>query len=325
MRLPRVTVVRAVALSMLVVSAADGCASHDGRPDPRPPVAATVAQAPGAAGELGLPLDAYEPTAQEYQMIQLATRRSLRACMKSFGLELDAPDVGPVKYPQNATILSWLGSHEVERYGYAGPPGFADEMAAVAMRGTRPIVIGPELVPIFEGSVREFAGKVVPSGGCDAQTRRALDAGAVPVRNDDLGPDSTPERGIRILAQQAGEQARADARFRPVVKAWSTCMKRAGHRYANPDQAQGDRRWTGTEAAGDGSAAVPVSAAEIATAVADRRCREEVNFSGILRMLVSERESELIRTKGDVVRAVSTLLRTRVSNAAAILRTSPPT
>jgi hypothetical protein len=69
------------------------------------------------------------------------------------------------------------------------------------------------------------------------------------------------------------EKSKTDPRVVAVIKLWSECMKRSGFTYASPLDAGGDRpEWL--------RAATP-SVAEIRTAVADVRCKQQTNLIGI--------------------------------------------
>jgi hypothetical protein len=241
--------------------------------------------------------------------------------MNSFGFTLPVPEMRIPRYPKNAVILGWLGSQQVDRYGYHGPPGLNEEMAAASRRGRWPVVVPPDQVPVFEGTVRSSAGRPVPEGGCIGELRRRLTAGASAdaTANDEK---VVPERGIEWYQSQANSLARSDSRFRAMVQAWSACMKRSGFRYKDTDQAAADRRWNAP--GGDGSGEqVNISRTEIKTATTDLGCRNEVNYSGILQGLISAYEERIINEKSETLRSISSLLDVRLRNAAKILGEHP--
>ncbi|MFB7553106.1 hypothetical protein [Streptomyces sp. NPDC056154] len=278
-----------------------------------------IGQRDGAQRYLTLPFDSLELSKEQNVLVQRVTMRLLRRCMGSLGFDLAVPEVHASKYPKNATLLGWLGSHHVEKYGYRGPPDFTEEMSAAARRESRPIVVPAEQEPVFMGTVSQYRGKPVQTGGCDGWTRRVLNGGEAHIVLPQVDPSVFAERGFQVLEQQAAEQARSDRRFTSVVRSWSDCMKGHGHRYTNPDEAQSDPRWEFA------ARSLPVpSAQEISTAIADRDCREEVNFTGVLRFLIAEYETEVIDApaKGDPTAAIASLLRTRARNAARVLQDS---
>lgn len=307
------THIRAVVLSLILAFSA-ACGSP---PDePQPPL---VLQRAEAQKHLGLPFDAYELTKRHNVVVQRATMKLLRACMASAGLHLAVPDVRASKYPKNATLLGWLGSHQVDRYGYQGPPDLAEGMAAAARRESRPIVIPADQDPVFTGSVDKHKGKPVPAGGCDGWVRRVLNGGEVHIAIPRTDPSVLPERGFLALEQQAAERAYGDAAYLSVVRDWSKCMQRRGHLYAHPDDAQ-----SAVHGDAEGQDGHRSSADDTETAVADRDCREKVNYTGVLRHLVAQFEKQLIEESGDVVRALSSLLRTRFRNAEEVLQADAP-
>ncbi|WP_161692093.1 hypothetical protein [Micromonospora rubida] len=300
----------------LVLSAALGAVGCEATSaPPRPVPVPRLGQSPGGAAELVLPLDGYELTPAENLTVHQANIRLLRDCMADFGLTFPESAGRPSRYPRHATLLYWLGAQDVQKYGYGGPPGFAEEMAAAARREARPIAVPESQLPVFSGTSSRVSGRAVPSEGCDGQARRRLHERAPSVDFSTVDPTVVPERGIQALESRAADQARTDDRYRSVIASWSGCMQRSGHRYADPDQAQGDPRWASRP---DGASAAP-SAPEVAVALADRGCRDEVNLSGVLRSVIAEREEQLIQRHRTVVQQVSTLLRTNLHNAARIL------
>ncbi|MEU0395687.1 hypothetical protein ABZ208_23450 [Streptomyces sp. NPDC006208] len=295
---------------MAVVTLA-GCSAGQVKKTP-----ALVTQEAASVKELRLPFDALELSKEENVRVQKATMHLLGRCMNSMGLDLRTPRVHPSKYPKNATVLGWLGAQKVEKYGYRGPADFAAEMSAAARRESRPIVVSAQQMPVFEGTVSSFRGKPVPQGGCDGQMRRRLNGGDTRIAVPGGDPSVVAERALQALEQQASDRARSDDRFQLVVSAWHSCMAKRGYEYADPDAAQGDPRWA--EAAGK-----HVSALEKATAVADRDCRADVNFSGVLKDLITTYETLIIDSKDSPTAALASLLRTRARNAAKVLTTVP--
>ncbi|MFI1195959.1 hypothetical protein ACH4T9_22270 [Micromonospora sp. NPDC020750] len=272
-----------------------------------------VGQNPGGAAGLVLPLDSYELTPAENFAVHRANIRLLHDCMTTFGLAFSESAQAPSRHPRHATLLYWLGSQDVQKHGYGGPPGFAEEVAAAARREARPIVIPENQLPVFSGTEPQFSGRAVPPGGCDGQARRSLHRGAPAVDLSAVDPTIMPERGVQALESRAADQARTDDRYRSVVAAWRRCMQRAGHPYTDPDQAQSDPRWA------ERTTAAAPSDAEIAVALADRGCRDEVNLSGVLRSVIAEHEMQLIQRHHTVLRQVSELLRTNLRNAYGVL------
>ncbi|PTA42917.1 hypothetical protein [Micromonospora sp. RP3T] len=302
---------RAACLVSLAAALITGCSAAEPGAEPAVPV---VAQVANAAAELRLPLDEYELTPSGNQQVQRAVFDRLRSCLTTFDLAVTLPEARVATYPAHATQLNWLGGHDVTRYGYQGPPGFVEEMSAAARRGSRPIVVPPEAVAVFYGDTAVHHGRRVPAKGCDGESQRAVNGGIDPTSIDGLAPGVSPEKGIEWLEQQAADQARADRRYLHVVDRWRACMERQGHHYATPDDAQGDPRWNREEDGGPSP-----SPDEVATATADRSCRDATNMSGVLRNLIAQREDQIIRTRPDTVRQVSALLHRRAENAAALL------
>ncbi|MFI6284379.1 hypothetical protein ACIBCM_06395 [Streptomyces sp. NPDC051018] len=310
---------RTVVLALtLALTAATGCDTESTGSPTGPPARALIGQELSAQRLLTLPFDTLEPSKQDNILVQRATMRLLRTCMASAGLAMELPEVRPSPYPKHATVLGWLGAHQVEKYGYRGPEGFAGEMAAASRRESRPIVISPEHDGVFSGSVRTFKGKAVPTGGCDGQTRRTLNGGNPRILVPGEDPHLHAERGLQALEQQAADLARSSGRFGSLVRSWASCMKERGHRYKNPDEAQADPRWES-----DAARQKAVSPSEIATALDDRDCRAKVNFSGVLRELIARQEHRILGEENPTG-TIAALLRTRVRNAEKVLSNASP-
>ncbi|WP_432989609.1 hypothetical protein [Dactylosporangium sp. CA-233914] len=296
---------------VLVAATVTGCSTDERAQLPPIPV---VSQA-GTAVDLSLPLDAYELSPGENHQVQRAVLRTLGNCLDAFGLQVPLPETRMATYPVHATQLNWLGVYDVARYGYQGPPGFAEEMSAAARRGSRPIAFSNEALAVFIGEVATHAGRPVPAGGCDGESQRAVNGSQDPPTIAGIDPAVPAEQGIQWLEQQAADRARADKRFHAVTDQWRECMNRRGYRYATPDEAQSDPRWNGDQSENSASP----SRDELDTALADRACREATNMSGVLKYLITEQENQIIDTRSDTVHQVSDLLRRRAGHAARIL------
>jgi hypothetical protein len=297
----------AAALAAGAVSSCSMFAAADGADGEAPEVAATPT--PRSAAELVLPIDAYELTGEQYTEIQKAAAFGVRDCMKTFGFTVRVPEITVPDYPKNGARLAWLGGQEVEKYGYRGRPGMAADMLRASTRTGSPIAVPADQAPVLEGTVRSFAGKPVPAGGCAGETDRRLSGSATPAKSDE---------DLNTFHSQANALARADPRFQRVVRAWSQCMAEQGFKYGSLDEPAADPRWNAllNNAEGGGGAAGDL---EIKTATADLKCRERQNVSGVLLALISAHENRIIEEKGEVIREISARLKVRLKNAEKII------
>ncbi len=105
-------------------------------------------------------------------------------------------------------------------------------------------------------------------------------------------PDPDPVPGIAI---EAAQWTQSDPRVLLAERLWSACMARSGYTYKTPAQAQ------------QGSWPSQPSAAEIATAVADVRCKAQTDFvntwlaveAAYQQALISQNLTELARLQGN--------------------------
>lgn len=265
--------------------------------------------------DLVLPLDAYDLGVTERSVAQSARYRLIERCLSEFGLPFRPHDTKPVTYPKNASYLGWLGAKQVSKYGYSGPPGQVTEVSA-AVTGIRgyPIPHNQEAVQV--GTIKKFHGKAVPREGCDGQAQRTLN-GSAP------GPDGvTPAKPsiykiLYVYMDDAAELAYRDERISAANAKWSICMRAAGYDYTMPTEAEVDDRWAGR---GDTEGPwQPPAADEIATAVADERCRLQIDYSGARLAAYADAQRAIIAQHGQEVDRLKALLSTRHTNALKVM------
>lgn len=276
---------------------------------------ATSAPQVRTAADLSLPLDRFDLSSDEQSIVQEARFKLLKACMRTFDAQLAPPEVSPVRVPRNAAYLQWLGHYEVAKYGYAGPPGLAEEIDA-AQDGRRGFAVSRASMQVLKGQVKEAAGRDVPAGGCDGRVAGLLDSSG-----GDLVGSALPAGGEQRLYEWADEAAEAgnDPRLHEAEAVWSACMKDAGFDYATPIKAQLDPRWAVT-VNNDDNPPPRGTADEIRTAVADEKCRISTNYYGARKAIYTEYQEKLIaehRTELDAIRSRNSV---RLENAQKYLR-----
>ncbi len=293
-------------LPLVVVLAVTGACSTD--------VPSPEAHRVKSEADLVLPLDAYDLNGIERSIVQSARYRLIERCLSDFGLSFSPHDTKPVAYPKNASYLGWLGAKQVGTYGYSGPRGQAAE-AAAAVTGIRGYSIPRSQEAVQVGTVKRFRGKAVPREGCDGQAQRTLNGNAP-------GPDGVAPakpsiyKMLYAYMDDAAELAYQDKRVSAANSEWSTCMRRSGYGYTMPAEAEADKRWAGR---GDTEAWRQPTADEIKTALADERCRLQVDYSGARLAAYADAQRTVIARHEQEINRLKTLLRTRYANALKVM------
>jgi hypothetical protein len=245
---------------------------------------------------LVLPLDAYRTSPAQRRLVQRAEKTLVTACLRRFRIAVDLGDPAAPPFSQNA-----------RRYG------LADEARASKLGYSTPEITGrpprPDLPPLARKAAwgdgpAKIRGRNLPEGGCVGEAGRTLSTGAPPA-------GTLADR----LAFSTLETSAKDRRVRAAFGRWSSCMKRAGHSYATPRDANRDRRFI------DGPEH-RVSPTETATAVADVRCKHQAHLIDVWASVEAVYQRRLIarhKTELDRERAA---LAIRLSNAKKALETS---
>jgi hypothetical protein len=224
---------------------------------------------------LHLPLDGYYLGASAQLKVWEAERAAEQACIHrylpgvalgSFGrLVVLIPPIEP---------LTYLTASQAARFGYHDPTALAlATKNAIPLRGAQLT----EADAIYTGSVRTFHGLAVPSGGCNvAGVDVVLHGISLSLAPQGTGQPGTVSGDADLINQ---EVLADDSRIKVVNTRWSACMAAHGYHYASPVAAQLDSRW-GIKVYFQ-PRLVPITAAEIATAVADVGCRARENVYGV--------------------------------------------
>jgi hypothetical protein len=146
------------------------------------------------------------------------------------------------------------------------------------------------------------SGKTVPGGGCRGGALLALTGS----RNGVIG-DASLATDLKFETLLEGQK---DPRTLHVFKLWSRCMRGFEYSYGSPLEALGDRRWAKTK--------LP-SGEEIATAVADQKCRIRSNVVGVWFIVDFEAQEKAVAGNKGRLREVREQLRRQVRAARKIL------
>ncbi|MGI5164397.1 hypothetical protein ACQEU3_08590 [Spirillospora sp. CA-253888] len=259
-------------------------------------------------------MDAYELTVEQESTLRKAQTMLLNDCMRRFKFngQFTAPPLSPLGVAvQNRRQV--LDEEQAKRSGYHRFSMSDGKSDTGPERNGSPPAAARAVSDVMNGTVSSYLGSAVPAGGCVGEAQRKIVEGAPwpkGVQNDQASLGNF----VSGLHGQAYQSTQADPRFQQVVKRWSDCMRRFGYAYRKPDDAVLDKRWRGAG----------VSQTEIKTAVADVRCKKEVNYVGAQAVLQAAYERKLADRNAEALRTVQRLNETRMKNAARVLSGRQP-
>jgi hypothetical protein len=297
----------------LLVLPPGGLGSNTGRPHIDVP-----AIPPASSAEaIPLPLDSYEQVSvQEQEALAAAGDQLTQRCMAAAGFSYPVA-AQPGAGGANVAAIEDGGYGvaslaQAETYGYtpAGPGGPLGSLVALPGFLKEQNQHGPAWTSALLGFVPGAKAGAPQHEGC----LQAADTALYGSLNSNPDPDPVP--GIAV---QSAQWTQSDPRILAAERTWSACMSRSGFGYKSPAQAQG-RAWPTTP-----------TPEEIATAVADVRCKAQANLVNIWltmeaayqQVLISQNLSSLSRLQASVgilLRRAELLL--QLPGAGGILRIS---
>ncbi|MFF2080185.1 hypothetical protein ACFVXG_36170 [Kitasatospora sp. NPDC058162] len=293
-----------LALAVLAVGVLCACSGAD-RADSGPPPPIGLVPVIDRPEQIALPLDGYEPTAEQAATISRASHLVTARCMKDFGLQ--APQETYDVYTQAVTAAR----ERTRLYGYFAPAKAADK--GYDRNQTVPgSALSRDVTAVLYGTdsagkpVTSFNGRPVPKGGC-------WQAGA-----DALGGPPPLPGTAQALPGQGPRIPLTDPRLSAAYAQWSACMKDKGYTYASPADAYSDRRW--------GAPATPAAAApparhgdEVATAQADIACKISLNTVGQVVAVEAAYDNQYIAGNTDTLRGFARQVDARTRQAQAVI------
>jgi hypothetical protein len=240
----------------LVVATLTGCAQEpkqqahdDGPPALQEPIPKIT-----SSRQIVLPSYGYDATPEQLNVVAHAAQLHIRTCMERFHFEYQIP-VGDAMR---------TGEHENGRYGLIDAPQAARYGHHPVPDSTPPDRSNasgtPDFYAVLGGkSKKELGGQPIPQGGCAGEGARKV------------GLDQLTNLEMTTMWNTLNARSQNDPRVVAAMGAWSACMKQAGYTFKDSWQANNDTRWGGRT----------VSPAEIATATADVRCKQQTNLVGI--------------------------------------------
>ncbi|GAA1900035.1 hypothetical protein [Actinomadura bangladeshensis] len=228
---------------------------------------------------LVLLLDAYRTSPAQRRLMQRAEKTLVSPCLRRFRIAVDFGDPAAPPFSQNARRYGLADEARASKLGYSTPE--------ITRRPPRPNLPPLARKAAWGDGPAKIRGRNLPEGGCVGEAGRTLSTGA-------------PPAGILadLLAFSTLETSAKDRRVRVAFGRWSSCMKRSGHTYATPKDANRDRRFI------DGPDH-RVSPTETATAVTDVRCKHQAHLIDVWagvgdayqRRLIARHKSELDRER----------------------------
>jgi hypothetical protein len=276
-----------------------GCSRSEAGVSSSPPAQSTTAQ-------ISYPLDKYALTDQQTSEIIRATYKLQRECLKEFGLGYNfKPTAG---YVGSDRVLPSLTLREAEGSGYRSVDSSQSYIMSRNFTDVPSFSLSADLENVFYGRIRTYDGHLVPPGGCEASAEEKVERG---IGTSELQPDP---RSVIFAAETHVE---TEGRVREVFTEWGECMRSAGYDYSDPI--------TSTYAFFSTNIRMEnTPAAEIRTATADVKCRQQVNLMSVWVAAETAYEQNIIeRQHASLARSRSayTLL---LANAQRILASSPP-
>lgn len=286
------------------------------------PWSAPVVTAAQLDAELAkLPLAGYRMSGKDMVLQSRAQELLTQRCMKRFGLPLALTSTEELRLLQKRVDsedrvgIGLVDESIAGRYGYHGRPEDAD--LEVSGKGS---VFTAEQQQVLTGAVDTFAGQPVPAGGCRGEAARDLIPRSGSSQPNSAPPHSrvTPGAGTNgdnlVNLQMASrdianstQQIKADEHFGDMVKAWHDCMAKSGYKYDSPT------------AAAEYFSNRPPGNDEVKTAVADVRCKAEVNYLGVYLTLARRYQQAMLDKREVAYREVLTAKEKVLKKAAQIL------
>jgi hypothetical protein len=218
----------------------------------------------GRGMSIALPLDAYSPTPEEQERADRAQAALERDCLSRFGLTWSGPDEATplqgraILAAQRAERFGLVDADTAARYGYHSPP-WSPKAPQGKAEHHEPAQPPAQVTTVLFGQASEFGGKPVPAGGCRGESFRRLSTDA---QQQELTATIDAALLPRLVLESS-QRVAGDARISALSRAWSSCMARDGRRFATPQEAVQDKRWsTGDKPAAEETARLRAVKAE---------------------------------------------------------------
>jgi hypothetical protein len=298
---------------LIIVTSVGACAVPPPTSSPITPHSVTAIPHVDSGTGLKLPSEAFNPTATERNLVIDASQKRIAVCMSEYGLTWKA---APGRMPQINQLDRLYGVSDLDvarSRGYHLPPeyrvsplGDHRQPGPVLDRTMSPaellVLTGSPTGEETTASPGTFNGKQLPFGGCGARAR--LEVTGV----DQIDPTFLADS----ITVKAWQESKTHPQVVAVIAEWSRCMKTAGYDFPTPLEVESPA-W---------SLHGPVTEAEIATAVADVRCKQQTNLIGIWFAVESDYENQIIPQHLDDLQRIKAAWTDAARRAAQILGTA---
>ena len=271
-----------------------GCGGNEGHAASEP----AVSESPSVnLSTLTLPIDAYRPDPEQDLKIRQAHALLFARCMAEFGFRVGGPRPTEIDRDRNRERYMLANAAAARTHGYH--PAERPLVPSAAQGPARP----PDYLTAASGQgPSSVKGKPVPRGGCNGDAVRTLGGGTDPAA-----------RGVvEEIRRWSWSRSQQDSRVVAVFASWSACMKRQGYWYRTPLHANDDPAWSGAA----------VTQRELATAVADVRCKQETRVIAVWAAIERAYQQRAIAERSGELRGVKETVRTQVRVATDVLAAS---
>jgi len=291
------------AVALIVLCVVTGCGG-DGSPRPKE----SSAKAGGPSGPvpppgeeakaISVPLDRYAPSPGEAEVIGAAEDVVTGECMRRKGLDWKLAPRAFEKdaEPRNRRRYGVVEPEIAKIYGYHLPadrPSVAKRSAAMKARDKG----------LDTAEKKAAYGSGQKLGGCTKKAEEAL------LKN-------VPDADFDLLNNTVGTtygRSRKDPAVVRVFRAWSSCMKKEGYRYADPMEAITDKRWLKND---------DVSRGEIRQARTDVRCKKRTDLVSVWNTVENRIQQKAIKAESAAFKKLEKTQRARMGAARRVLEKS---
>jgi hypothetical protein len=288
---------------LLVQGCAGGESDRAGSPAPAvslPPPSVTATPSVSNLNDVGLPLDRYTTTVDDFVDLDFAAKLATADCMKGFGITWNPGSRLSFNALRDRTNRLGLVDEAVaKRAGYHIDPAHAADYAQRDQQNN-PELTDEQGIILMGAGPGQKASKGVPAGGCTGEGYRKV------------GWNIDEDQWIQDLGNEAALRTFADRRAVTLSRAWSACMNESGYRYGKPEDANNDLRWWSDEKAS-------ASKAEINTAVADVRCKKKVRYLDQMTAILTAHQQQIVEANAERLEAAHQHTQDALKKAAAVL------
>jgi hypothetical protein len=255
-----------------------------------------------------LPLTAYALSNQDLATIRNASNVLIQRCMESKGFTYPVTVTPAGAPPPVSEPYGLVSAADAASYGYSQPGSAGTGSAST---GSGPAA-GSKLPNLTELEQKHGQAYIAALFGTTSGETGTTSANACINANKALfshGPQASSDLNlVGELTTQSEQLTESDKRVSQVERAWSLCMKSDGFDFATP-MAAAAAAWPATP-----------DSTEIATAIADVRCKSKTNLPGVWLAVEAAYQRRLISSNESQLAELRIELRAEIDRAASLLR-----